>query len=155
MAGDGVLATIGSFAYDTVPAALTPAVAARLAPKAVVAEATAEAAAAKAIAPKPVAHPTFEPGAFAGDSIPATGPQQTFTAAERASINQIGKSTGCHTCGTTTPGTKSGNFVPDHQPVSSLNANNGPQRLYPQCINCSREQGLAAARELRKVRKAK
>ena len=96
-----------------------------------------------------VANPTFKPGPYAGESIPAQGTKQAFTAAERASINQIGESTGCHTCGTTNPGTKSGNFVPDHQPVSSLNANNAPQRLYPQCINCSREQGLAAARQLR------
>ena len=100
-------------------------------------------------APINVAHPTFKPGPYAGESIPARGPQQTFTPAERAGINQMGKSTGCHTCGTTTPGTKSGNFVPDHQPVSSLNGNNAPQRLYPQCIDCSREQGLATARELR------
>jgi RHS repeat-associated protein len=94
----------------------------------------------------PPAHPTFEPGPYAGDSIPARSPAQTFATEERIQINQIGKDTGCHTCGTTNPGTKSGNFVPDHQPVSALNTTNAPQQLYPQCITCSREQGLAAAR---------
>ena len=94
-------------------------------------------------------HPTFKPGPFAGESIPATSTAQTFTAAERAAINEIGAATGCHTCGTTNPGTKSGNFVLDHQPPSALNASGAPQRLFPQCINCSREQGLAIARYLK------
>ena len=94
-------------------------------------------------------HPTFEPGPYAGESIPARSPSQVFTPAERAEINRIGQTTGCHTCGATNPGTKSGNFVPDHQPVSSLSPPNTPQRLYPQCIDCSKEQGLEAARQLR------
>ena len=94
-------------------------------------------------------HPTFQPGPHAGKSIPARSSSQEFTAAERARINKIGSESGCHTCGTTNPGTKSRNFVPDHQPVSSLNSSNASQRLYPQCIHCSREQGLAAARAAR------
>jgi len=94
-------------------------------------------------------HPTLIPGPFAGDSIPARSSAQQFTAAERAQINQIGQTTGCHTCGETTPGTKSGNFIPDHQPVSALNSQNVPQRLYPQCLDCSRNQGLAVARQLK------
>jgi len=61
----------------------------------------------------------------------------------------IGSDTGCHSCGATSPGTKSGNWVPDHQPVSALNSANAPQQLYPQCLSCSREQGLAVARALR------
>lgn len=88
-------------------------------------------------------------GKFAGESIPARSAARDFTAAERADVNGIGAKTGCHTCGTTNPGTKSGNFVPDHQPPSALNAKGEPQRLYPQCINCSREQGLEIARQLR------
>ena len=95
------------------------------------------------------AHPTFIPGPFAGDSIPASSTSQRFNSQIRSEIDEIGYRTGCHTCGTTTPGTRTGHFVPDHQPVTSLNTTNAPQRLYPQCINCSREQGLAAARELR------
>ena len=94
-------------------------------------------------------HPTFRPGPFAGESIPAQSTAQTFTAAERAQINQIGSQTGCHTCGTTNPGTRSGNFVPDHQPPTALNTTGQPQQLYPQCINCSRQQGLAISNWLR------
>jgi hypothetical protein len=84
---------------------------------------------------------TLEPGPYAGESIPARGKGQTFTAAERAQINEIGAETGCHTCGTPEPGTKSGNFVPDHQPVSALVPDGTPQQLFPQCIGCSRTQG--------------
>jgi RHS repeat-associated protein len=92
---------------------------------------------------------TLKLGPFAGESIPARSASQNFNSSERASINGIGSNTGCHTCGSTAPGTKSGNFVPDHQPVSSLNSTNAPQRLYPQCLSCSKQQGLDAAREIR------
>ncbi|HYP07555.1 MAG TPA: RHS repeat-associated core domain-containing protein, partial [Bryobacteraceae bacterium] len=74
---------------------------------------------------------TLQPGPHAGDSIPARGPQRDFTPGERGQVNDIGTKTGCHTCGTTTPGTKGGNFVPDHQPPSAVNTNNAPQRLIP------------------------
>jgi len=96
-----------------------------------------------------VVNPLFKPGPYAGDSIPAQSSAQTFTQAERDAINAIGYDTGCHTCGTTDPGTVSGNFVPDHQPVSRLNTANAPQQLYPQCINCSSAQGLAVIRALK------
>ncbi len=95
-------------------------------------------------------HPTFEPGLWAKDSIPARSSSQKFDAPEREFIDTAGYRDGCHTCGARTPGTKGGHFVPDHQPVTALNKNNKPQRLYPQCLKCSREQGLAAAR----IRKA-
>ena len=84
---------------------------------------------------------TLEPGPHAGESIPARGPGRDFTAAERDSINRIGRETGCHTCGTTNPNTKGGNFIPDHQPPNALNPYNEPQRLYPHCSTCSRTQG--------------
>ena len=83
---------------------------------------------------------TLKPGPFAGDSIPARGPGRRFNPGERDATNQAGRDKGCHTCGNKDPGTKSGNFVPDHQPPSGLN-NGGDQRLYPQCIDCSRVQG--------------
>ena len=89
-------------------------------------------------------------GKFAGESIPARSAARDFSAAERAEVNAIGAKTGCQTCGTKNPGTKSGNFVPDHQPPSGLNTKGEPQRLYPQCIQCSREQGLEIARQLRR-----
>jgi hypothetical protein len=81
------------------------------------------------------------PGPFAGESIPARGPERDFTNDERDKINRIGAETGCHTCGTTDPGTALGNFVPDHQPPSALNPIGQSQRLYPQCISCSWLQG--------------
>jgi len=84
---------------------------------------------------------TLEPGPFAGDSVPARGPDRNFTPEERNGINQIGNDTGCHTCGTKNPGTKTGNFVPDHQPPNQLNPNGASQRLFPHCIGCSRRQG--------------
>ncbi len=91
--------------------------------------------------PNPGGPRTLEPGPNAGESIPARGPQRDFTSGERDAINRIGQETGCHTCGSTNPGTKSGNFIPDHQPPNGLNPNNGPQELYPHCLNCSRVQG--------------
>jgi len=84
---------------------------------------------------------TLQPGPNAGSSIPARGPDRDFTPDERDAINAIGQSEGCHTCGTKDPGTKSGNFVPDHQPPSAMNPTGAPQELYPQCLNCSRIQG--------------
>jgi RHS repeat-associated protein len=84
---------------------------------------------------------TLTPGPYAGDSIPARGPGREWTAEEQETIDQIGQQTGCHTCGTTDPGTKSGHFIPDHQPPSALNPDGDPQRLYPQCLSCSRVQG--------------
>lgn len=84
---------------------------------------------------------TLAPGPFAGESIPARGPERDFTDEERDQINEIGKKTGCHTCGTKNPGTKNGNFVPDHQPPSKLNPEDKSQQLYPHCIGCSRTQG--------------
>jgi len=84
---------------------------------------------------------TLKPGAHAGDSIPARGPDRDFTRDERDRINEIGGETGCHTCGSKDPGTKSGDFVPDHQPPSATNTDQKPQSLFPQCLGCSRKQG--------------
>ncbi len=87
-------------------------------------------------------------GPYGGSSIPARGPLRNFSVAERSAIDDIGRDTGCHTCGTQDPGTKLGHFVPDHQPPTSLVPPGTPQRLYPQCIFCSRDQGLLIARML-------
>jgi hypothetical protein len=80
-------------------------------------------------------------GRFASESIPARGPERDFTAQERREINRIGSQTGCHTCGSLSAGTRSGNFVPDHQLPNALNSAGESQRLYPQCIACSDFQG--------------
>jgi hypothetical protein len=87
------------------------------------------------------------PGPFAGESIPARGPGRNFAVGERREINRIGSETGCHTCGRHESGLSSGNFVPDHQPPNALNISGRPQRLYPQCVSCSRYQGYAVGRE--------
>jgi hypothetical protein len=92
------------------------------------------------------------PGPFACESIPARGPGRDFTAAERAEINRIGYSTGCHTCGTRDPGTSRGNFALDHQLPNSRNPEGRPQRLYPHCSGCSVFQGLWIIRDNRIVR---
>jgi len=84
---------------------------------------------------------TLEPGPHAGDSVPARGSGRNFDKGQRDAVNDVGDRSGCHTCGADEPGTKSGNWVPDHQPPSSLNPEGNPQQLYPQCINCSRVQG--------------
>lgn len=81
------------------------------------------------------------PGRFAAESVPARGPGRDFTASERREINRIGRETGCHTCGTQEPGTRSNNFVPDHQLPNARNIRGRPQRLYPQCLSCSQRQG--------------
>jgi RHS repeat-associated protein len=91
----------------------------------------------------------FSPGPYAAKSIPARSNARDFTSTERCDVNQIGRDTGCHTCGANDPGTKSGNFVLDHQPVTSLSPIGTPQNLYPQCLSCSRQQGLDAIRLLR------
>jgi RHS repeat-associated protein len=89
-------------------------------------------------------------GPYAQESIPATSKSQKFTPEERRQINQLGEKFGCHTCGTTDPSSKKGNFVPDHQPISSWVPDGTPQRLYPQCLPCSRRQA-GWARQLKSV----
>lgn len=80
------------------------------------------------------------PGPFAKDSIPA-GPGARPSAAQQRQINEMGRGNGCHTCGTKAPGTKSGNFVGDHQPPTKLNPPGGQQQYHPQCKGCSDVQG--------------
>jgi RHS repeat-associated protein len=71
------------------------------------------------------------PGPNAGDSVPA-GPTPRPTKEQQDKINEIGNRDGCHTCGTKKPGTKSGNWIGDHQ---------DPKKLNPQCQGCSNVQG--------------
>jgi RHS repeat-associated protein len=84
---------------------------------------------------------TLAPGPHAGDGTPARSGDRNFTPGERGAVNAEGAEKGCHTCGTTDPGTKSGNFIPDHQPPTALNPAGGEQTLYPHCLSCSRTQG--------------
>lgn len=84
---------------------------------------------------------TLVPGPFAKDSVPARSKGRDFTKAETDKVTEIGKETGCHTCGTTDPGTKSGDFIKDHQPPNATVPDGTPQRLYPHCKSCSASQG--------------
>jgi RHS repeat-associated protein len=94
---------------------------------------------------------TIKPGPYADKSIAARGPDRDFKDWERAQINKIGQSTGCHTCGTKDPGTKYGDFILDHQPPTKLNFNNVAQRLFPHCAACSRRQGGQVLTALRRI----
>jgi hypothetical protein len=155
LAGGSDAARPNPFSYDNAVqkmgegvAAMTVSVSAEVAVDATIVAATSAVGGEDIVASRAVARSAVDIGEYAGESIVARSAGRSFTKAERAEINRIGSKTGCHTCGSTNPGTKSGNFVLDHQPASALNVSGGPQRLYPQCINCSREQGLEIARQL-------
>ncbi|MET9555259.1 polymorphic toxin-type HINT domain-containing protein [Streptomyces sp. NPDC006645] len=60
-------------------------------------------------------------------------------------INESGNKYGCHTCDARTPGTKDGDWIPDHQPPSSLVPPGSPQTAYPHCLPCARRQGGVAS----------
>lgn len=98
---------------------------------------------AKAISKEAVStNGTLTAGPFAGEVYSAVnGHSRNFTVAEKAAIKKQGYTLGCHTCGQTTPGTKSGNFILDHQPANALVPNGWPQTFYPQCKYCSASQG--------------
>jgi hypothetical protein len=81
------------------------------------------------------------PGPFAVESQAARGPGRNWTAAEIRENNRIGRTYGCHTCGTKDPGTRSGNFFVDHQPPNARNNRGQPQRIFPHCMICSARQG--------------
>lgn len=65
-------------------------------------------------------------------------------------MNKIGV---CHTCGATDPGTKTGNFVGNHQPNTGLLRGNESQDLYPQCLKCSQIQGGVVGKIKRQAKK--
>jgi hypothetical protein len=92
----------------------------------------------------------FKPGPWARGSIPARDFGRDFTATERNAVNDLGNEFGCHSCGATSAGTKTGNWVLDHQPVSRFVDLGTPQQLYPQCLVCSNQQGLEVINWLRR-----
>lgn len=61
---------------------------------------------------------------------------------DQAELNRIGGTHGCHICGTTYPGTRTGNFVGDLQAPDLFNRLGREQRLYPKCVVCCATQGL-------------
>jgi RHS repeat-associated protein len=82
----------------------------------------------------------IRPGKYARLSIPAIkGKSRNFSSTTRRKIDEIGYRYGCHSCGIKNPGTKSGRYIPDHQPANAI-AGRRTQRLYPHCQKCSWEQ---------------
>ncbi len=70
-------------------------------------------------------------------------PGRDFTEDERAAVDEIGNRTGCHACGSKSPGTSEGHFIPDHQPPDSLpdhGATGLDFRFYPHCKKCATKQ---------------
>lgn len=82
----------------------------------------------------------LKPGKYARRLIPARSTSSRLNKKERRVLNKIGNKYGCHTCGRRHPGTKSGNWIADHQPVSKLRKKGQQQRLYPYCQTCSRNK---------------
>jgi RHS repeat-associated protein len=86
------------------------------------------------------------------ESIPA-GPGARPSPTQQGAINEMGDAHGCSTCGATSPGTKTGNWVGDHQPPTKLNPTGGPQVYKPQCLQCSRQQGGQVAAAVKAAKK--
>lgn len=107
-------------------------------------------------------------GSFARASLPAT--MKYGTAKERAAIEKIGKTFGCHTCGSRMifsrlPGSGVVKFHADHMPPKAvaeqmnhrwyrrMMGRTVRQRFYPQCVDCSNSQGgilASASNEMRR-----
>jgi RHS repeat-associated protein len=90
--------------------------------------------------PLTISATTIGVGPYATEGVPSPGPVVDPNSSEQKRINEIGNRSGCHTCGVGTPGTKSGNWIADHQPPNALNPQGGSQMLYPHCLPCSRRQ---------------
>ena len=82
------------------------------------------------------------PGPYFREGMPARGPDRNFRVGERDWMNELFAQHGCHTCGTRDPGTPRGNAILDHQPPTRYNPLRKRQFLLPQCLACSRRQGL-------------
>lgn len=77
-------------------------------------------------------------GPYAKEWIAAPATNRRLNRAEQAEIDRIGRTYGCHWCGTKTSRTPTGHFVGDHQVPKSLGT---PSRIYPHCWWCSKSQG--------------
>jgi hypothetical protein len=71
--------------------------------------------------------------------VPTKGGRPTRE--ERDKVNEAGDADGCMTCGGKDPGTKSGEWVPNHVPPTGVKMPGEEQQLGPHCIDCSRKQG--------------
>jgi RHS repeat-associated protein len=83
----------------------------------------------------------LQPGPNAGEGV-AGEPGKRANKGQQEGVNQEGDARGCHGCGASSPGTRSGNWIGDHQPPSATNPGE-TARLYPHCVRCSARQGPA------------
>lgn len=76
------------------------------------------------------------------------------TAAEKERNQEVGKRTGCMTCGTDNPGTKSGKWIDNFVPPQSLAMPGEPFQIGPHCQRCSDRQGRLIRQLLRRIGEA-
>ncbi len=79
-----------------------------------------------------------EPGPYAAEWIPAPPTNRRLSRLEQREIDRLGRTWGCHRCGSTDPRNPSGSFIGDHQVPKSMGT---PTRIYPHCLHCSASQG--------------
>ncbi len=77
-------------------------------------------------------------GPYAREWIAAPPTNRRLNRAEQREIDRLGRKWGCHQCGTTNPGTRSGGFIGDHQNPKGIGR---PDRIFPHCRFCSNSQG--------------
>ena len=110
-------------------------------------------------------------GSFAKTAFSMPATEKYATTAERQAIERLGRTFGCHTCGSRkviSKGPQGVRFIADHMPpLSIVKQMNGrwyrrmfgiqvKQRFYPQCFTCSNLQGgllSKATRELMSTKK--
>ncbi|WP_440072248.1 RHS repeat-associated core domain-containing protein [Streptosporangium sp. OZ121] len=93
-----------------------------------------------AVRERQVTDQTLGPGPFARQGTSLERGDRVNRHTEQPLINESGNKYGCHTCGATSPGTTTGNWIGDHQPPGSM-APNGPWTGYPHCNACRLLQG--------------
>lgn len=75
-------------------------------------------------------------GPYTGGRAQGPGPFKRPTEAQRREVDALGAVFGCHTCGTRTPGTRSGRWIFDHQTPSAMGGPDAGRWGGPQCSAC-------------------
>jgi hypothetical protein len=91
------------------------------------------------------------PGRFAAEWVPAPAPGRRLTQAGQRRLNQIGSLRGCYTCGTFNPGTRTGNYIGDHQRPTALGRPLAHLSSVPSLQQLSRRQGAGALEKARTI----
>ncbi|MBO6717571.1 MAG: hypothetical protein JJ913_06385 [Rhizobiaceae bacterium] len=61
-------------------------------------------------------------------------------------LNAVGRTRGCHRCGTRDPGTVSGSFVPEYHPPHAFGGSAAV--IIPSCLPCNRSTGALVTMSL-------